>query len=317
MTRWPAWVQCLCWVAWSTAQGAPEYAPRPVRLWGNFRAVGSESMNNEFALWAGEFSKYYPHVEITVEGKGSATAPPALLSRSASMGPMSRPMRSDEVRSFQRVYRYSPTAVATSIDVLALFVHRDNPLESIRLDELDAMVSKTRRRGYPRALSTWGDLGLTGPWAHRAIQVYGRNSASGTYVTFKDLVLKGGDFQDRVKEQPGSAAIAQAVANDIAGIGYAGAGYVTQGVKTLALRQEDGSLVWPSAATAQDGRYALCRELLIYLNRPPGADLPPAISEFLSFVLSRRGQVAVVKNGSVPLSDDRLRQERKALGLLP
>jgi len=205
---------------------------------GNINSVGSDTMNNMMALWAEAFRKMYPNVKIQIEGKGSSTAPPALISGTSQFGPMSRAMRSTEIDQFEAKYGYKPTQLRTSYDALAVYVNKDNPLEKLTLAQVDAAFSKTRRRGGKNA-GTWGDLGLTGDWAGRPISLYGRNSASGTYGFFKEHTLKNGDYRDTVKEQPGSASVVQGVTEDRFGMGYSGIGYKTSGVKVVALAEKD------------------------------------------------------------------------------
>ncbi|HFE65613.1 MAG TPA: phosphate-binding protein, partial [Caldithrix sp.] len=148
---------------------------------GNANSIGSDTMNNLMTLWLEGFRKYYPMVNIQIEGKGSSTAPPALIEGTAQFGPMSRKMKAKEVDAFEAKYGFKPVAIRTSLDALAVFVHKDNPLDCLSLEEVDAVFSKTRKRGFPEEVKVWGQLGLTGTWANKPISIYGRNSASGTY----------------------------------------------------------------------------------------------------------------------------------------
>jgi phosphate transport system substrate-binding protein len=269
---------------------------------GAISSVGSDTMNNLLTLWGESFQKLYPNVRIQVEGKGSSTAPPALIAGTAQFGPMSRAMKSTEVDQFEAKYGYRPAQIRTSYDALAIYVNKDNPLDRLTLAQADAVFSKTRKRGGKTA-ATWGALGLTGDWANRPISLYGRNSASGTYGFFKDHVLANGDYRDTVKEQPGSASVVQGVTEDRFGIGYSGIGYRTSGVKNLALTAKEGGAF--SSGSYEDvvsGRYPLARFLYIYINRAPGKPLDPLVREFMKFILSREGQEIVIKDGYLPLS---------------
>ena len=184
--------------------------------------------------WAEAFSKVYPNVKIQVEGKGSATAPPALTQGTAQLGPMSRKMKSEEEDAFEAKHGFKPTRIDVAVDCLAVYVHKDNPIHGFTLAQLDCIFSKTRKSGYAD-ITTWGEVGLTGDWAALPISIYGRNSASGTYLYFKEHVLEKGDYKDTVKEQPGSAAVVNGVANDRGGIGYSGIGYKTSEVRAVPL----------------------------------------------------------------------------------
>jgi phosphate transport system substrate-binding protein len=274
---------------------------------GNINSVGSDTMNNMMTLWAESFTKLYPNVKVQVEGKGSSTAPPSLIAGTAQFGPMSRAMRSTEIDQFEAKYGYKPTQIRTSYDALAVYVNKDNPIEKLTLAQVDAVFSKTRKRGG-KAAATWGDLGLTGDWAARPISLYGRNSASGTYGFFKEHTLKNGDYKDAVKEQPGSASVVQGVTEDRYGIGYSGIGYRTSGVKVVQLAEtttySDGNY-----ADVVSGKYPLNRFLYIYINRAPGKPLDPLVKEFISFILSKDGQEVVVKDGYLPLSPEIVKAE--------
>lgn len=268
---------------------------------GNLNSVGSDTLNNMMALWAEEFKSIYPNVNIQVEGKGSSTAPPALIEGSAQIGPMSREMKAEEIDKFEAKFGYKPTPVPVALDALAVFVNKDNPIDGLALYEIDEVFSSTYKLGG-NPIDTWGGLGLDGTWANRPISLYGRNSASGTYGFFKKVALSGGDFRSTVKEQPGSSAVVQGVASDLYGIGYSGIGYKTSGVKALPIASEqDGELYEPTAENCLTGDYPLARVLYIYVNKAPNQPLDPLTLQFIKYVQSRNGQEVVVKDGYYPL----------------
>jgi phosphate transport system substrate-binding protein len=288
----------------------PVYQPTS-GISGNLSSVGSDTMNNLMTLWGETFSRMYPNVRLQVEGKGSSTAPPALIAGTAQFGPMSQPMEPTEIHAFEKKYGYKPTEVRTSFDALAIFVNRDNPLEKLTLAQADAVFSKTRRRGAARDIGTWGGLGLTGEWANQPISLYGRNSASGTYEFFKEHVLQNGDYKDTIKEQPGSASAWLGITADRYGMGYIGMGYKTSGVKVVALAEKEGAAA--SSGSYEDviaGKYPLSRYLYLYVNRAPGRPLHPLVREFLKMVVSRQGQEVVVKVGYLPLTAEIVAEER-------
>jgi len=289
--------------------GVPSYASVS-GISGNLSSIGSDTLNNLMTLWSEGFRKLYPSVRIQVEGKGSSTAPPALVEGTAQFGPMSREMKDSEIQAFEARYGYPPTQVRVAVDALAVYVHRDNPLAQLSLPQVDAIFSKNRNCGAPAQLASWGQLGVNGPLAPRPLRLYGRNSASGTYGYFKQVALCEGDFADMVKEQPGSASVVQGVSEDAQGIGYSGIGYRTSGVKPLALARVEGE---PAATTSPEdvysGRYPLARYLYIYVNRVPDQALDALRQEFLRFVLSRPGQEIVVKDGYLPLPAALVEQE--------
>jgi len=269
---------------------------------GNLSSVGSDSMNNLMTLWGEGFGKFYPNVKLQIEGKGSSTAPPALIAGTAQLGPMSRAMKGTEVDQFEKKFGYKPTPLRTSVDALAIFVNKDNPIKCLTVEQADAVFSKSRRQGGKEDVKTWGQLGLTGDWANRPISLFGRNSASGTYGFFKEHILKNGDYKDEVKEQPGSASVVQGVTVDRYAIGYSGIGYATAGVRAVPLAAKAGSAcVEATADNAYEGKYPLARFLYVYVNRAPSKALDPLTREFVRFVFSKDGQEAVIKDGYFPV----------------
>jgi phosphate transport system substrate-binding protein len=272
---------------------------------GNLNSIGSDTLNNLMAYWVEGFNQKYPNVKIQVEGKGSTTAPPALIEGTSQLGPMSREMKSEEADKFEKKYGYKPTKVAVAIDTLAVFVHKDNPIKSLTMQQVDAVFSKTRKGGHATDIKTWGELGLTGPNASKPISLYGRNSASGTYGYFKEHALFKGDYKDTVKEQPGSSSVVQSVGSDKFAIGYSGIGYATSGVRAVPLADEKKGGGEAFAATyenALSGKYPMSRYLYIYINKDPKKAIDPLTREFLKFVLSKEGQEIVVKDGFLPLT---------------
>lgn len=269
---------------------------------GNLNSIGSDTMNNMMTLWAEAFRKMYPNVRVQVEGKGSSTAPPALIAGTAQFGPMSRSMKGAEIDQFEQKYGYKPTQLRTSYDALAVYVSKDNPIEKLTMAQVDAIFGKSRKRGAKQNITTWGQLGLTGDWANRPLSLYGRNSASGTYGFFKEVSLKNGDYKDSVKEQPGSASVVQGVTEDRFGVGYSGIGYRTSGVKAVAISETDGGYYSNgSYEDVKSGKYPLNRFLYIYVNRAPGKPLDPLVREFAKFMFSKEGQEVVLKDGYLPL----------------
>lgn len=277
---------------------------------GNLSSIGSDTMNNLLTLWLEGFKKYYPNVNIQVEGKGSSTAPPALISGTAQLGPMSRDMKQEEIDAFEKKFGYKPSELRVAIDALAVYVNKDNPLAGLSLPEVDAIFSKTRRGGHKSDISKWGDVGLTGDWTNRGMSLYGRNSASGTYGYFKEHALFKGDFKDQVKEQPGSASVVQGVTEDRFGIGYSGIGYRTSGVKPLPLAEKEGGKFFEATyENCLTKDYPLSRFLNIYINRAPNKDIDPLLKEFMKFIFSYEGQEVVVKDGYLPLTFELVEKE--------
>jgi phosphate transport system substrate-binding protein len=265
-------------------------------------------------LWAESFNRFYPNVKVQIEGKGSTTAPPALIAGTAQLGPMSREMKGTEVDQFEKKFGYKPTQVRVAVDALAVFVNKDNPVKCLTVEQVDAIFSKSRRQGGKEDIKTWGKVGLTGDWSARPISLFGRNSASGTYGFFKEHILKNGDYRDEVKEQPGSAAVVQGVTVDRYAVGYSGIGYTTAGVRAVPLAEKAGAAcVEATADNAYAGRYALARFLYVYVNRAPGKAVDPLTREFVKLVESKQGQEVVIKDGFFPLPDSIAREELRKI----
>jgi phosphate transport system substrate-binding protein len=269
---------------------------------GNVNSIGSDTLNNLMTLWAEEFAKFYPNVNIQIQGAGSSTAPPALTEGTANFGPMSREMKSSEIEAFEAKHGYKPTAVPVAIDVLAIYVNKDNPIKGLTIAQADAIFSATRKCGNDKDIIRWGELGLTGSWTNRDITMYSRNAVSGTYGYFKDVALCGGDFKASINEQPGSASVVQGVSESINGIGYSGIGYVTSGVRAIPIAAKAGGEYFSAdAAHALDGSYPLSRMLFVYVNKHPNRKLDPMQAQFLKMILAKQGQEVVVRDGYIPL----------------
>ena len=280
---------------------------------GNLNSVGSDTLNNLMTYWAEAFQKEYPNVKVQTKGEGSQTAPPALTEGIAQLGPMSRAMTDAELEAFEKKHGFKPARISVALDCLAVFVNKDNPIKGLSLQQVDGVFSQTRKSGNAE-ITKWGQLGLTGPWQDLPVSLYGRNSVSGTYAFFKDHALSKGDFKDTVKEQPGSAAVVNGVANDKGAIGYSGIGYKTADVRAIPLaKTNDSPLVEPTFENALAGKYPLGRALYIYAAKEPNQPLPPHVREFLKFVLSKQGQEIVVKDGFGPLPLKLIEEQLKVL----
>lgn len=283
---------------------------------GSLKSIGSDTMNNLMTQWSEGFRRIYPSVTTEIEGKGSATAPAALIAGTADFGPMSREMKSSEIDEFEKKYGYKPTALPTSIDMLAVYVHKDNPIAKLTLPQVDAIFSKTRKLGFEKDVKTWGDLGLTGEWAGAPISIYGRNSASGTYGYFKEHALGKGDYKDSVKEQPGSSSVVQGVATDKFAIGYSGIGYKTADVRAVPLALNATAEAIPAQDDyAYSGDYPMSRFLYVYINYKPGTQLPPLQREFVRYIFSQQGQTDVLKDGYLPVPGKIALEKLEAVGI--
>ena len=284
---------------------------------GNLSSVGSDTLANLMTLWAEAYKKEYPSVNIQIQAAGSSTAPPALTEGTANLGPMSRKMKDGELSAFEQKYGYKPTAIPVAVDALAVFVHKDNPIKGLTMAQVDAIFSVTRLCGAKADAKTWGDVGITGDLANKPIQLFGRNSVSGTYGYFKEEALCKGDFKANVNEQPGSASVVSSISSSLNGIGYSGIGYKTSSVRTVPLaKKEGGEFVEDNEANALNGTYPLSRFLYVYVNKAPNKPLAPLEAEFIKLVLSKQGQEVVMKDGYIPLPPRVVTKALTDLGLL-
>jgi phosphate transport system substrate-binding protein len=273
---------------------------------GSIKSVGSDTLNNLMTLWAERFNDYYPNVAVEIEGKGSSTAPPALIEGTSQLGPMSREMKASEIDEFEKRFGYEPMKIRTAVDALAVFVHKDNPVESLSLEQVKQIFSVDGKDGI-----TWGDVGVTdAAWKDKPISLYGRNSASGTYGYFKDAALGKADYKASVKEQPGSSSVVQGVASDRFSIGYSGFGYKTADVKAVPL---DG--VEANIESAYSGEYPLARFLYVYLNVAPSEQPSPVVREFVKLIFSQEGQQVVIKDGYFPVTSFVAQQDLEMLNI--
>ncbi len=287
----------------SVDKGVPEYKTVS-GISGNLSSVGSDTLANLMTLWAESFKRSYPNVNIQIQAAGSSTAPPALTEATSNFGPMSRKIKSKEIAAFEDRYGYKPTAIPVAIDALAVYVNKDNPIKGLAIPDVDAVFSSTRKCGADNNITKWGELGLSGNWKNRDIQIYGRNSVSGTYGYFKKKALCKGDYKNNVNEQPGSASVVQSVSSSVNGIGYSGIGYKTSGVRAVHLtKQPGGKFIDATPENAVSGTYPLSRFLYVYVNKHPNKELSPLDQEFIKLVLSKQGQEIVIKDGYIPLPE--------------
>ncbi|MPY86367.1 MAG: phosphate ABC transporter substrate-binding protein PstS family protein [Luteitalea sp.] len=282
----------------------------------NLSSVGSDTLENLMTLWAEDFKRHYADVDIQIQGAGTSTAPPALTEGTATLGPMSREMRQGEIQAFETKHGYPPTMVRVAVDLLAVYVNRENPVEGLTISQVDAIFSSTRRCGHPSDITRWGQLGMTGAWTNRDFTLHSRNAVSGTYGFFKENALCDGEYKRTINEQSGSASVVRGVAKSINGIGYSGIGYITSGVRAVPLAAKQGEpFQAPTPDNAESGAYPLTRFLYIAVNKPPNRGLPPLESEFLKMVLSKQGQETVVRDGYIPLPATVVEEELQKTGL--
>ena len=278
---------------------------------GSITSIGSETLSSLMTEWATEFNRLYPQAKIQIQTTGSSAAPIAITAGTASLGPMSRPLNPSERQSFINRFGYEPTMVTVAIDAIGVFVQESNPLQSLSVDQLDRLFSATRYCTFGQPINYWHELLDDSEYSlsdfakfpEFPVQLFGRNSASGTYSYFKQKALCHGDYRNTVKQLSSSASIIHTVANRMGGIGYASLGSTIPGVKALSIAN-GGKEVEVNAKTVQSGQYPLARQLYLLVNHSPDKSLAPGVAQFLRYILSQQGQYIVRQLGYFPISSN-------------
>jgi phosphate transport system substrate-binding protein len=282
--------------------GIPSYAHQEA-VSGKFTISGSDVMRPLIRAWVDDFLRRHPGLKVTLTEAESESGLSALLEHRTEIAAMSRRMTAEEISEFVKEYGYEPTEVPVASDALAVFVHKDNPINGLSLEELDAIFCRERRRGLAYVVDSWGLVGLMDEWFEAPIRLYGRNGKSGTAYFFREEVCKGGTFRPQLVDAQGSASVVLDVVNDPEGIGFSAIGYRASMVKPVPIASvKGGRYVEPTFETAMDGSYPLRRNLYLYIAKPPKTSATPALAEFVRFTLSRQGQQVALDHGYFPLS---------------
>jgi len=312
----------------SLPSGLPDYKPAG-EIRGTIRSVGADTMEQLTKSWLEVFQKHHPAVKYTMEAKASGTAGPALTEGTADVGPVAREMLPAEEDAFVKKYGYKPTAfrVATGsyrtpgkTHAIVFYVNKDNPITKLSFAELDAIFSTTRKLGHP-PVTTWGDLGLKGEWADKKVSLWGLIRPNGIAHYVQENVMKGGEFKNGINERttvgklPALDAIVQGIEKDRYGIGYSGFSNVTPNVKPVVLASDPkGPYFQGTFDEVVTHKYPLSRFVYIYVNKAPGKKVDPIVREYLSMILSKEGQQAVVQEGVfLPLPSEWVQKERMRL----
>ncbi len=270
---------------------------------GKLEIAGSETMKPLIDAWMRDLTRRHPGLKPVVASAGSETGLEAILQHRTGIAAMSRRMSTDEISAFVKEYGFEPTEVPVANDALAVFVHKDNPITGLSLEELDAMFCRERQRGLSYDIDSWGLVGLMDEWFEAPIRLYGRNGKSGTSALFRDEVCKGGTFRPRLVDAPGSASVVLDVVKDPQGIGFSAIGYKTSMVRPVPIAMvKGGRYVEPTFHSVMDGSYPLERHLYLYIAKPPKTPPAPALKELVRFALSQQGQQLALDHGYFPLS---------------
>lgn len=263
-----------------------------------------ETMMPLIRAWGEDVVLHHPNLTVVTLAREAADASLAvLLEHRAEAAAMPRRITVNEIAEFVKEYGYEPTEVPVANDALAIFVHKDNPVAGLSLDELDAMFCRERRRGLKHPIDSWGLVGVMDEWFETPVRLHGRNGKSAPGYFFREEVCKGGTFHPRLADAHGPASVIEEVERDTTGIGFSAIAYRTSMVKAVPIASvKGGRYVEPSLRTAMDGSYPLRRNLYLYVAKPPKADPATAVVEFIRYVLSRQGQTQALDFGYLPLS---------------
>ncbi len=296
------------------AANLPEYSSETLEQ-SSLSSIGSDSMGGLMTKWVSEYRKYQPNVRLQLVSRGSALAPAALVEGTADLGPMARPMKTSEREDFLTRYGFEPTQIRAAASAAAIYVHADNPIESISLAELEQVFGASPKRGKAKRLNTWGQLSVGGAYSGRSISPLGREGESYISGYFRQRVLLQGKFVSSMKSLKNTRSLFDAILADSSAIGFAEYdAALPAGLKMLKVRKETSEPAYmPTPATIAKASYPLSRFLSIYVVRTPGEPLDETTADFLKFILSRQGQELVLRLGMRPLSADALRAERKKL----
>ena len=307
----------------------PAYKPRTdIEISGSFTGACSDVLPALVKGWVSAFTKYYPKVQIEVPPPyaGSIGAQELVQSKLDFVF-VSRELRPEDIKDFKAKFGYPPLSIPVSggsyrhygfLDAVSFIVNKDNPIEGLSFAQLDGIFSKTHYLGAG-ALTTWGQLGLSGEWADKPIHLYGIKPWNGYEEFIRQRVLstpgERGEWRDDITFDKVVFPVAGRVAADRYGIGYTGVAYIDAPVKLLPVSGE-GAGLYSSATYDNIARavYPLSRLIYFNANRAPNKPLNPTLYEFLHFILSREGQQVVLNEAIfVPLREEQAGTSRALL----
>lgn len=289
-----------------------EYRPSG-RLAGTLEVGPGGGFENLLTLWSAKMKEHHPDLRGGQPGPSWTTTPQALIKGTCRLGLLARRWTDTELEDFQFYWGYSPVQLAVGADAVAVVVHPENPIRDLLLADVDAIFSSTRRRGG-KPVRIWGNLGLTGEWNQRPINLYGPGKDSPARSAFVGRALQGGSLREGIKELPDAKSVLLAVAEDPCGIGYVNAAARTEELRALPVRPSaDAPAVELQPETVVSLSYPLAWRIYMSVRKVPGRPLEPQVGEFLKMILSRDGQVILAAEGLVPVTGRFARKELSKL----
>lgn len=308
----------------------PAYVPTAgLRLDGSFTGASSDVLVALVGKWFDAFVQYHPDVKLSIEPPfAGSLGTKELIRESVDFVFVSRELKPEDLGEFEARFGYAPTSIPISggsyrhfgfLDAMGFFVHPDNPITQLTYEQIDAIYSRTQHRGG-KPIRTWGELGLAGEWADKKISVHGIKPWNGFEEFLRQKILnvgeQRGEWRDDIHFENVVFPLAANVAGDRYALGYSGLAYIDAPVRMLAVAQSEGAdAVTASYENVAMARYPLTRLVYFNVNKAPGKSLPPALNEFVRFLLSREGQ-QVVRDHAIflPLRESQAAPGRQALG---
>ncbi|BDU78053.1 PstS family phosphate ABC transporter substrate-binding protein [Mesoterricola sediminis] len=282
------------------SEALPHYNPT-VAVNGAVEIPGTDAISDLGEEWGRLFHQYQPQGRIVYVPKLTKEAVKDLTEGTRPLVITARELSQDEMKAFQAKHGYMPMRIPVCLDAIIVFVHKNNPISSISMEQLDAIFGQERHGGYKEPAATWSDFRVRGDLGKRAIVAYGRGEGTTTREAFQASVLLNGPFKAGVIAKPDASSLAESVITDEAGIAFGSLASWYAGVKVLPVipyKSSDARL--PNQDNVTLSRYPMPRLYYAYLNRAPGAALDPALGEVLHFLLSQEGQGVAADVGLLP-----------------
>jgi phosphate transport system substrate-binding protein len=251
---------------------------------------GSDTLVNVAQAWAEAYQTVNPDAAVAVSGGGSGTGIAAMINGTVDIANASRKMKDKELKMAQDRGQ-NPVEHIVGYDALAVFIHQDNPADTLTLEQLAQIYGRDGKA------KKWSDLGITVPGCKDEIVVVSRQNNSGTYAYFREAVLGKQKYRTGTLDMHGSKDVVDLVEKTPCAIGYSGLAYATDHIKMACISKDGGACVLPTVETAGDGSYPIARPLMMYTNGEPAGE----IKSYMDWIMSDEGQCIILKKGYAPV----------------
>jgi phosphate transport system substrate-binding protein len=284
----------------------------PPKVPGKLTSIGSGVATILINRWASEFATLHPEAELNIQGGGSEDGLGELLAGRVDLVPISRKLPADYIARFKAKFGYEPAQIIVAQDAIGVYVNKINPIQGLTLAQLDAVYSREPKRGGGRP-EFWGEVGVSGALEKERITRVSLSRVHGTYMQFREEVMRGADYRFDVQFESVPSSLVQAAGADATAIGCASIMFATARTRFVPLQAADGQYLLPTYTNTVSGRYPLVRPIPVVFNRKPDGSMNPVAREFLRFAVSRRGQRIIALAESYPIT---VEQQGKALEVL-